>query len=126
MDLSQWATIAGIAESFATIIALAVAGVWTYRLFVKNRTSFPRVAIDIKSRVQDISDACRIIRVEMQVTNEGQVLLPVRELECRLLQVLPVVGSLETRLCEGESLILEGAQRISWPMIDSRTWKYAK
>lgn len=125
MDLSQWATIAGIAESFATVVALLVAGVWTYRLFVKNRISFPRVTIEIKSRVQDISDACRIIRVEMHVTNQGQVLLPVGDLECRLLQVLPVAGSLEARLREGESLILENAQRVSWPMLGSRTWNYA-
>jgi hypothetical protein len=125
MNLTQWETIAGIAESVATVIALLVAGVWTYRLFIKNRTSYPRVALEIKTRVQDISESCRIVRVEIHVANEGQVLLPVGDLECRLLQVLPVVGSLEGRLREGESLILENAQRVSWPMLDNRFWKYA-
>ena len=81
MNLTQWETIAGIAESVATVIALLVAGVWTYRLFIKNRTSYPRVALEIKSRVQDISESCRIVRVEIHVTNEGQVLLPVGDLE---------------------------------------------
>jgi hypothetical protein len=124
--LQDWASAAAIVESVATVIALCVAGLWTYRLFVKNRASYPRALVSIVHRLQPIAEQSRILRVEIQVKNDGAVLLPIGSLVCRLLQVRPVTGSLEERLRDGLPLILPNKQRVDWPMLDSRNWEYNK
>jgi hypothetical protein len=122
MSIKDWAD---VAESAATIVAMLVAGWWTYRLFIKNRAAYPRASISIETFVLASDTPNRILRVEIAVINDGQVLLPLESLECRLLQITPLVGAVSDRLNEGGPLVLPSEQTVQWPMIDNREWKYA-
>lgn len=125
MTLTDWTEISSIGESVATVLAIIVAGCWTYRLFVKNRAAFPRASIALTTFLLANTDRGRILRVEIAVKNDGDVLLPIQSLECRLLQIFPVVGKVGQRLESGEPLVLEKQQHVAWPMIDNREWSFS-
>jgi len=50
-------------------------------------------------------------------------LLPVQDLECRLLQVLPLVGSPGRRFANGDSLVEDGDKEVKWPSLGVRKWE---
>lgn len=124
MTLQDWSNVASLAENAATVVAMLVGGWWTYRLFIKNRTAFPRASITISSAVLTELMQGKVLRAELVVKNEGDVLLPLRSLECRLLQIEPLAGSVSKRLDEGGPLVLDTDHTVHWPMIEKREWSY--
>jgi hypothetical protein len=77
MTLEQWKGIAGLAESLAKIIALAVGGSWTYLLFVKKRTAFPRAEVTHTCAAYPIDDNRSVLRVTLTVKNKSDVLMQI-------------------------------------------------
>jgi hypothetical protein len=124
LTLSDWKDVGELVQAIATTGGIVAAGCWTYKLFKKKRERYPRATITQQVTVTRITLDLAVLRVNIRVTNVGPVLLPVTELKCRLLQILPVAGSLENRLESGSALIEPGRQQISWPMLDDRTWLY--
>lgn len=76
-------------ESIAKIVGIALAGIWTYMLFVKKRERFPRA--DLKHRIEfwDISEEERLVRVVVVIKNESDVLLRLFEGRTWIQQMKP-------------------------------------
>ena len=125
MTVSDFKDLAEIASSLATVVAFVLGGVWTYLLFVQNRERFPRAALSQEVSSFALDDHWRVVRVCIHVQNAGKVLLPIRRVECRLLQVLPLAGSLASKTSDPMALIESGKRRIPWPMLDDRVWTHA-
>jgi hypothetical protein len=119
LQLKDWVEIAANA---VTIVALAVGGAWTYLLFVRNRERFPCASLSQSVQCFRISPEVRVVHVAVRIENVGKVLLSVRKMECRLLQVLPLVGSLAKRIAEPATLVESGRQCIAWPLLGRHHW----
>lgn len=124
--MEHWRVLADILADLATSIAVIVAGVWTYLLFIKNRERYPRATLENAASTLKLDEQSTLVRVQIRVTNSGKVLLPVEDLECRLLQVLPLVGSVQSKCEAGRTLLEDGEHCIGWPMLFERRWSYGK
>ena len=124
VTLTDLKDLADALSGFATFIGVVVGGAWTYLLFVKNRETYPVAILSQEVHQFRIASRLSILRVAIEIKNTGKVLLPICEMECRLLQVLPLSGSLVAKAENPESLVEPGAQKIAWPMLERRTWSY--
>jgi len=64
-------------EAVFKVLAIIVAGYWTYRLFVKKRERFPRAKLKHTVSFWDGPESRRIIRVALLVENDSGVLLQI-------------------------------------------------
>jgi hypothetical protein len=126
MTLEQWKEWAEVASGFATAIGILVAGIWTYLLFVKNREKYPVATVSQEVSQFTLSPQVRVIRVAIKVENKGKVLLPIREMDCRLLQIFPIPSEVASKLANPATLVAPGKQAISWPYLEKRTWRFEK
>ncbi len=124
--LQDWQTVVAIVADLTTTVAVAVAGIWTYLLFVKNRERYPRAAIEQIASPLLLDDQSSLVRVQIRVSNIGKVLLPIEDLECRLQQVLPVVDAVKARIQANGSLVIGAANDVDWPMLSEARWRYRK
>jgi hypothetical protein len=88
MSLDDWKNIFSIVQSVATILALAVGGVWAYTKFVYRREKEPRAEVDIDLGFVGIQDKRRLVEVSVYLENKGDVRHPVRNLRVDLLYLL--------------------------------------
>jgi len=56
LTIEQWKSVAGLVESFAKMIALAVGGSWTYMLFIRKRQQYPRSWCRVRRRKECSSE----------------------------------------------------------------------
>lgn len=124
MSLADWKALLEAAESGATVVALLVGGLWTYRLFVKNRERFPRAAVSHKAAVLNVSADKWLVQVESTVKNSGEVLLSLDAAWVRLQQVLPLPSAVGRRLASGQDPVLEEEQEVRWPVLVRRDWRW--
>jgi hypothetical protein len=100
-------------KSVAEVIAIAVGGAWTYRLFIKGRGDFPRASITHRITHKPLTNGLILVRVTVGFANPGTVLLRVGKGLVRLSRVRPlpddVVPSVE-----------DGKRTIELPEIASR------
>jgi hypothetical protein len=123
MTLEQWKGIAGLAESFAKIAALAVGGAWTYLLFVKNRTGFPRAEVVHTCAAYPIDTAHALLRVTLTVKNTSNVLLQIVAGRIVVQQIAPFAGA-ATALEMGFAGTGDSFE-YAWPLIGDRTLEYS-
>lgn len=127
----QWGTVAkdftGAAQSIATFIAILVAGIWAYMLFVRRREKFPRAKLSHKIEFWDISDDERLIRVVLMIENTSEVLLKVKQGHTWVQQMKPwpveVLGKFRSEcvLCEDDSKA--APLEAKWPLINEKKHK---
>ena len=72
---SDWVTTTDIVSKAAQTIALAVAGWWTYSLFVKQRHDRRRASVTHRLLELAIEGEQAVVRVEVVVQNIGNVVL---------------------------------------------------
>ena len=126
MSLSDTKTIAEIIESFVTVAALVIGGVWTYFLFVRNRLGLPQVQIAITPQEVLLPDGKRLIHAALSVKNLGNVILKSDYAELRLRSVVPLPEKINEAVKKGYDIVSEGQNRVEWPLIASREWTWAK
>jgi hypothetical protein len=83
----DWKTWSDILENAAKVIALMVGGFWTYQLYVKQRTRYPRVQIAHSIKVVPLSGKFALLTVAVSVKNIGTVLVSIDEAFARLYDV---------------------------------------
>ena len=88
----DWPTTAEVLAHWAQIVALVVAGWWTYWLFVRHRHN--RLRADLTHRVVELGEIWdrRLLRVEVTVRNIGNIILIPPRAVVKLYQVRPVTS----------------------------------
>lgn len=81
--------ISATAQSIVTIIAVIIAGLWTYGLFIRNRLSYPRAKIEHNVSVRQVGKGKALLSVEVVISNAGSVLMRLESGEIRISQMLP-------------------------------------
>ena len=113
-------------QSIFTVIAIVVGGLWTYVLFIKRRQKYPRANITQRVQRYLLSDKKLLLRVSVQVSNNGEILLPITSGFCRVQQMIPCTDdfchSLEYSDDSGEQYKTE----LDWPLIDERKLMFKK
>jgi hypothetical protein len=115
-DAESWSN---VAANGAQILALAVAGWWTYTRFVRGRQPFPRATVELVISHRQLDAQHAFLRVVAKVNNVGTALLATQELRADVYQVLPVHPDTAAKLT-GESLVKNDAREADWHCIGSR------
>ncbi len=110
-------------ESVATIIGIVVAGIWTYKLFVKKRESKPR--LNVKHNIKSFTvDSNVLIHVSIIVNNISDVLVKISFGEVRALPMLPLHKSIkDTFKTPGENG--DNSTEITWPNRESISFDWS-
>ena len=83
----------GSFQSLITILAIVVGGFWTYRAFIEQRQSHPRLKIEHKIEHWPVSNDQVLLSVNEILTNTGPVMVDLRGGTIRVIQVLPLPQS---------------------------------
>ncbi|MHB0967467.1 MAG: hypothetical protein ACYC36_13540 [Bellilinea sp.] len=115
-----------IIESIFGIGAIIFAGIWTYKLFIKNRQKYPHANISQVISHSYLSDGKALIHVAIIFENIGNVLLKVKEGEVRLLQIMPLAPTIKTQLQSNIDIGNPNSAEINWPEIIKKTLEIGK
>jgi hypothetical protein len=123
--LSKYKDGADIAKDLAEIIGLGVGGLWTWRLFIKNRQDYPRAKITHTISHANLPGGKRWLRVTANVTNIGPVFLGLAEGFVWVQQILPPPSEFTEKLHGGEDPVTRNETEYKWPLIAERKfdWK---
>lgn len=111
----SWSSWTSVANAIAGIIAMIVAGFWTYNLFVKRRQTKPRAELAQDVCVHRLPNGKLLVHIELRVKNIGEVLLEIRGVRTRILQVLPFTDDLRDGLDAGfDPTIKDDEPEIRW------------
>ena len=113
----SWSAWASVASDLAGILAMVVAAVWTYNLFWKRRQTKPRAHLEQEVSIHRLPAGQLLVHIELRVRNIGEVLLQIRELRTRILQVLPLTPDLQAGLDAGFELTMKGETELRWPRV---------
>ena len=113
-------------QGLFTVLAIIVGGIWTYFIFIKNRSSHPIINLDLSYDKFEVDGNKRLIHVHLRIENNGLVLLYSKEAELRLRQVTPLPVEVIEDINQGHDPIKENEQEIWWPLEASREWSWAK
>jgi hypothetical protein len=116
-----------VAASIQAAVVFAgalVGGIWTWRLFVRNRLAYPRASVQLSvSHLPLVKDKSQLVHVAVSIKNTGDVLLKSSRAELRLRQVVPVPEDL-AEVADGNcDPVLEGHTEIEWPCLAARNWR---
>ena len=103
--------------------ALVVGAIWTYKLFVKKRSSSQGHPATSRA-VLALSQAARLVRVTVVAQNKGEVLLNLKS--CRVLDPAgpPLPPNLAELLEETGEVASGGKREADWPLVAEKevTW----
>ena len=86
----DWARTAQASANVAQIVALIVAGAWSYRVFIKQRNDHARANLRHSATVVGQTGSHWLVRIEITVTNVGNVLLVSPGAKTAIYQVEPI------------------------------------
>ncbi len=119
--LKEIKDIADILQSFATVIAIVVGGIWSYIFFVRKRIKYPRASINHQILHKPISNGKVLLNVATFISNTGDVILSLASVTIRVLQMLPLPSQeIVNKVNEGEDPVLKGMLEIEWGLIKER------
>ncbi|MBV9768138.1 MAG: hypothetical protein JOZ32_01085 [Bryobacterales bacterium] len=107
-----------IVQSTATVIALVVGGIWTYRLFIQQRQEQPRLKIEHKISQRRLLSGETLLSVDELLSNPGSTLVALHSSETRIIQMLPLpTGLTGTDLTDQHELpdIVDKPEK--WPVL---------
>lgn len=121
-----------ILKSLTEAIAIVIAGVWTYELYIKNRYEHPYPKIHHRIEHYDLKNDIVYLSVFVTVTNEGKTKLDLGRGKISIRQVFPVPkqlqetinksGEEEIRLGSAQGLFIDSGQRLGWVSLGRREW----
>ena len=124
MSIEDYKNIAETVQYIVTAGAIIVAGLWTYYLFIENRSNYPIADIELSYVKFNVLEDKILIHASVKITNKGSVLLKAEEAELRLRQVTPLPEETVKIINSGGDLVAEGETEVMWPLIAGRLWKY--
>jgi len=116
----NWPLTLEAASNAAQVVALLLAGIWTYRLFVRQRLDHARANVTHRVDCVPLDSAHWLVRVSMRLQNVGNVPIRPPSADLAVHQITPLTPHLTQKLARGESLIAEGETMVEWPKLGER------
>ncbi len=128
---------AEISKAFIEAIAIVVAGLWTYELYIKNRYDHPYPKIEHRIANYKLANGIVYLSVTIIVINEGKTKLDLGRGKIYVRQVLPLTGEIKNLINETKKkgdvelikngkiheLFRDAGQRVGWMWLGYRDWK---
>lgn len=120
--------LAGVLQSLAAVVALIVGGIWTFRLFVKNRLNKPCATSGHLVTTRHLQGNGLLVHIGVEVKNESAVMMRLTSGEVRLVPILPLSEEAVLALdavrkparCAGEDA------EVTWPGTLQYTFDWSK
>lgn len=131
-----------ILKSITEGVAIIIAGIWTYEVYIKNRYDYPYPKIQQKVKYYPLGNNFNYLSVFITVTNEGKTKLDMSSGVIYVRKVLPLSPAIENLISITKSnlddlrtginpqtddsdnkLFIDHGQRIGWKTLGKRTWK---
>ncbi|HYL14364.1 MAG TPA: hypothetical protein VEV41_15080 [Terriglobales bacterium] len=107
-------------QSLVTILALCIGAFWTYRLFIQQRQSYPRLKVEHKIEHWKISKDQTLLSVDEILTNTGSVMVELRGGIIRVIRVMPLPPAVQKRLAAVQNL--SGQSEAELSIYDPKVW----
>ncbi len=124
MSLEDCKIIAETLQGFFTSAAIVLGGIWTYFLFVKNRSKYPIINTNITYSKFSVTNGKLLIHVAVKLENHGLVLLQSDKAELRLRQVRPLPEDVLSNVNEDNDPVPEDGQEIPWELLREAKWNW--
>jgi len=133
-------TIVDILQSIVEVIAVTVAGFWTYERFIKNREDYPYPKIEQRCEHYVLEKNIIYLSVFVTVTNQGKTKLDLKDAVIIIRQVSPLKDEIREQLKNAlrdsrkndvrrgnvEGLFVDQGQRIGWITLGQREWSESR
>ena len=106
--------------SGVTILAVVIGGYWTYMLFVRNRTVYPRAEVSHSIMHWDIDEDKYLLRIDVTVKNLGEVLLPIELLRIHIYCMKPWSDKVIATLEGATNATRYGETEAGWERVKSK------
>jgi hypothetical protein len=123
-SLTDTKDVFSILQAIATITAMIIGGIWTYRKFIKQRLHYPRIDLSMTVECIPVSETHNLIHVAILHVNKGETLLQSENAELRLRQVLPLPNEIEAEVKKGNINLTEPYSYVEWPMLQIKNWDF--
>lgn len=117
-DLAQ--TLAAV----ATTIAILVAGVWTYRLFIEQRTSEPRPRVTQEVAHHALTADTTLLHVIFRIENIGHVKMDLGPALTIVRQVSPPDSGFVSQLRARRPYHADDSTKVLWPILAQRVYSF--
>jgi len=108
---AQLFSLTSFVESWAKIIGILAAGVWTYLIFVRQRQRYPRATIVQEVLYQQLPIERTLLVVSVSLANIGTTLIEVDYIEVVVARLSPLKKSLISLAVEGHDPLDSAARR---------------
>jgi hypothetical protein len=103
-------------ESLATIAALIIGAIWTWKAFIRNRLKFPSATIE--HLITSWRDEDKIfLRVTVRITNTGSVLIQLAEGKTWIEKLTPLPSKVKSAASADKSPVESGKHEIDWSLL---------
>lgn len=140
VSVSDAKTLGEILQSFVQILAIIVAGFWTYERFIRNREDYTYPKIEQRCEHHFLEKNVVYLSVFVTVTNLGKTKLDLDGAYIFIRQVSPLSEEIKRKLVQArqnsreedirrgnvESLFVDDGQRVGWITLGYREWKEAR
>lgn len=110
--------------AFATTIAIIVAGTWTYRLFIEQRTSEPRPRVTQEVTHHRLTGDTTLLNVIFRVENIGYVKMDLGPALTIVRQISPIDSGFLTELRARRPYHAEDSTKVLWPILAQRVYSF--
>jgi hypothetical protein len=113
-------------QAIATVTAIIVGGLWTYRLFFQQREPFAHANFEEKITRVPVTNGVNLVQVVLKLENTGHTLINVTHAVVRIEQVLPIRGCNSEAPCVAREMnrALAASARVAdvfpWPLVANR------
>jgi hypothetical protein len=117
-------------QAIVTIIAIITGGIWSYNLFIKERSHYPHANIEQKVSHIPLSKDKNLLRIDIGLTNTGSTGLFLKNYIIRVQQILPLITCEENKPCIENELnttlkeTKRKADKFSWLLLYERDNSY--
>jgi hypothetical protein len=123
ISLTETKDVFDVLQSVATIAAMIIGGIWTYRKFIKQRHHYPRINLKMSVESIPVSETHNLIHVAILHENKGETLLQSKNAELHLRQVLPLPIEIEAEVKKDNNQSAPYPY-VEWPMLQCKNWNF--
>lgn len=106
----------------AGITATIIAAMWSYYLFIAERTHSPKMEMSFETECYRFDESNYLISTRLKIKNTSKVLLEPTSAQIKLQKILPDTKDFEGLNYNEFNMLNEGDKRLYWPMLGQRDW----
>ena len=110
----------------AGITAMIVGGMWSYYIFIAERTHSPKMEMSFEIECNKFNDEYHLITTKLLIKNTSKVLLEPTSAQIKLQKILPDTKDFKGLSFDQFNMLNEGDTNLYWPMLGQRDWTKEK